>query len=118
MGTISRLLTRVSEALALERRDLNAAVGTLTVRHGKADPARTVGMDPAAFALVERWLDARRQQGLGRPSPVFCNSPAALGKPATSARCCPGSRAKRASPSASTPTACGTPATPSSSART
>lgn len=63
---------RVSEALALERRDLNPAAGTLTVRHGKGDRARTVGMDPAAFALVERWLDVRRQRGLSRPSVVFC----------------------------------------------
>jgi len=63
---------RVSEALALERRDLNPSAGTLTVRHGKGDRARTVGMDPAAFALVDRWLDARRQRGLSRPSVVFC----------------------------------------------
>jgi len=63
---------RVSEALALERRDLNAVAGTITVRHGKGDRARTVGMDPAAFALVERWLDVRRSRGLGRTSLVFC----------------------------------------------
>jgi len=63
---------RVSEALALERRDLNALAATISVRHGKGDRARTVGMDPAAFALVDRWLDARRQHGLSRPSVVFC----------------------------------------------
>lgn len=63
---------RVSEALALERRDLNPAAGTITVRHGKGDRARAVGMDPAAFALIERWLDVRRQCGLSRLSVVFC----------------------------------------------
>lgn len=63
---------RISEALALERRDLNAAACTLTVRHGKGDRHRAIGMDPAAFGLVARWLDERRRLGLGRPSVVFC----------------------------------------------
>ncbi len=36
----------------------------MTVLHGKGDQRRTVGMDPAAFALLERWLDKRRALGL------------------------------------------------------
>lgn len=63
---------RISEALALERRDLNSAACTLTVRHGKGDRHRTIGMDPAAFGLVARWLDERKRIGLSRPSVVFC----------------------------------------------
>jgi site-specific recombinase XerD len=63
---------RISEALALERRDLHAAACTLTVRHGKGNRHHTIGMDPAAFGLVARWLDERRRLGLHRPSVVFC----------------------------------------------
>jgi site-specific recombinase XerD len=63
---------RISEALTLERRDLLAAACTLTVRHGKGNRHRTIGMDPAAFGLVARWLDERRRLGLHRPGVVFC----------------------------------------------
>ena len=64
---------RISEALALHAKDVDQAVGTVTVLHGKGDQRRTVGMDPAAFALLERWLDKRRALGLfsGR-RPIFC----------------------------------------------
>lgn len=63
---------RISEALALERRDLNSAACTLTVRQGKGDRHRTIGMDPADFGLVARWLDERKRIGLSRPSVAFC----------------------------------------------
>ena len=62
---------RISEALALLPKDVDVA-GTLTVLHGKGDRRRTVGMDPAAFALLERWLDRRRAIGLSGRRPVFC----------------------------------------------
>ena len=54
---------RISEALALHAKDVDQAAGTVTVLHGKGDQRRTVGMDPAAFALLERWLDKRRALG-------------------------------------------------------
>lgn len=57
---------------APERRDINPKTGTLTVRHGKGDRHRQVGMDPEGFALLERWLDERRRRGLGRVATVFC----------------------------------------------
>jgi len=63
---------RISEALALYAKDVDQAVGTVTVLHGKGDQRRTVGMDPAAFALLERWLDKRRALGLSARRPVFC----------------------------------------------
>ena len=63
---------RISEALALHAKDVDQAVGTVTVLHGKGDQRRTVGMDPAAFALLERWLDKRRALGLSARRPVFC----------------------------------------------
>ena len=78
---------RISEALALERRDINANTGSVTVRHGKGDRHRQVGMDLEAFALLERWLDERRQRGLRRVTVVFCtlkgsSGPAELRPPA------------------------------------
>ncbi len=63
---------RISEALALLTKDVDVAQGTLTVLHGKGDRRRTVGMDPAAFALLERWMDRRRQLRLSGRRPVFC----------------------------------------------
>ena len=63
---------RISEALALLPKDIDSAQGTLTVLHGKGDRRRTVGMDPAAFALLERWMDRRRALGLSGRRPVFC----------------------------------------------
>jgi site-specific recombinase XerD len=57
---------RVSEALALEPKDVDAARGTIAVLHGKGDRRRTVGLDPEAVALIERWLDHRRKLGLSR----------------------------------------------------
>lgn len=44
----------------------------MVVLHGKGDRRRTVGMDPAAFALLERWMDKRRQLALPVRGPVFC----------------------------------------------
>jgi site-specific recombinase XerD len=63
---------RISEALALRAKDVEEAAGTVTVLHGKGDQRRTVGMDPAAFALLERWLDKRRALGLSARRPIFC----------------------------------------------
>jgi site-specific recombinase XerD len=63
---------RISEALALELRDLDLQAGTLRVRHGKGDKPRTVGVDEQATALLARWLDRRRALGRGARAPVFC----------------------------------------------
>ena len=63
---------RIGEALALKPKDLDGEAGTVRVLHGKGDRSRTVGLDPSAFALVERWLDVRRHLGIGARKPVFC----------------------------------------------
>ncbi len=63
---------RISEALALMPKDAEASAGTITVLHGKGDRRRTIGLDAGAFALLERWLDARRRLGLGGRQPLFC----------------------------------------------
>jgi site-specific recombinase XerD len=63
---------RISEALALELRDVDLQAGTLRVRHGKGDKSRTVGVDEQTAALLARWLDRRRGLSPGARAPVFC----------------------------------------------
>ena len=60
---------RVSEALALEERDLDATAGSITVRVGKGGKRRIVGMDPWAWNQLEPWLEERLDYPRG---PVFC----------------------------------------------
>jgi len=63
---------RLSEALALHPKDVNPGLGTVRVLHGKGDRRRTVGLDPGAMAMVERWMEQRRDLGVGRRAPLFC----------------------------------------------
>jgi site-specific recombinase XerD len=63
---------RISEALALKPKDLDAKAGTVRVLHGKGDKARTVGLDVLAFEAVARWVDVRRNLGINNHAPVFC----------------------------------------------
>ncbi len=63
---------RISEALALHLKDLDPAAGSVRVLRGKGNKARVVGLDPPAFAVVERWLDARKRRGIPSRAPVFC----------------------------------------------
>ncbi len=63
---------RCAEALGLELRDVDAAAGTLLLRHGKGNRRRVVGLDPPAFAVLEQWLDARSKLGVPRGAKVFC----------------------------------------------
>ena len=63
---------RVEEALALAPKDLDPQRGTVTVLHGKGNRRRTLGMDPQAMAVVERWLERRRRLEIGWRSPLFC----------------------------------------------
>ncbi len=63
---------RLSEALALKPKDIDADAGTVTVLHGKGDKRRVVGLDPGSMAVLLRWDDRRRQHGLTGRSPLFC----------------------------------------------
>ena len=41
--------------------------------HGKGDRARVTGIDPHSFAAIDRWVDKRKELGLGRRSCLFCS---------------------------------------------
>lgn len=60
---------RISEAVALEERDLRAHNGELVVRHGKGDKRRIAGMDPWGWQQVMPWVQERMAYP---PGPVFC----------------------------------------------
>jgi len=63
---------RVSEALALQPKDVDLAAGTLRVLHGKGDRARTVGIDPGAAEIVREWSESRSRLPVGARSPLVC----------------------------------------------
>jgi site-specific recombinase XerD len=63
---------RISEALALMQKDLDAKAGTVRVLHGKGDKSRVVGLDAGAWAIVQLWLDRRAAAGISSRAPVFC----------------------------------------------
>jgi site-specific recombinase XerD len=63
---------RVSEALALTPKDLDAKAGTVRILHGKGDRSRVVGLDAGAWAILELWLQRRRSEGLTGRQTVFC----------------------------------------------
>ena len=63
---------RVGEALSLYPKDLDSRRGTVRVLHGKGDKARAVGFDPEALAVVERWLDVRKDLRISSRRPLFC----------------------------------------------
>ncbi len=63
---------RIAEGLALYPKDVDRQAGTVRVLRGKGNRARTIGLDPEAFALLERWLDTRARRGLNSRYPLFC----------------------------------------------
>ena len=89
---------RISEALALMPSDLNAKEGSIFVGNGKSKPrnkkemeadapkkirSRTIGMDQAAFDVVQKWLEIRKTKcGINGTAPIFCTLD---GKPLKSA---------------------------------
>ena len=50
--------------------DLKA--GTIRILAGKGKKARVVGLGPAAMAIVQRWLDTRKANGINGRAPLFC----------------------------------------------
>jgi integrase len=60
---------RISEALALEERDLNRTDLAITVRRGKGGKRRICAMDRWAWGEISPWLDARQEIAFGA---IFC----------------------------------------------
>ncbi len=63
---------RAAEGLALEGRDIDTQARTVTVRHGKGNKRRVVGLDPETEAHLRVWLDIRAELGVARGRKVFC----------------------------------------------
>ena len=69
---------RISEALGLYTKDIDAAAGTVTILRGKGRKGvgkrRQVAVDAYAVAMLERWMAVRAELGLQAPgrTPVFC----------------------------------------------
>ncbi len=70
IATLYRAGLRCQEALDLRLRDVDRDAGTIRIRKGKGGKARTVGIDPSAVAVIERWVDVRRGLGLNG-GPLF-----------------------------------------------
>jgi site-specific recombinase XerD len=60
---------RIQEALSLTETDLDKRRGSISVRHGKNDRRREVGMDAWAWSAIEPWLADRDELPVG---PLFC----------------------------------------------
>ncbi len=67
IATLWRAGLRISEALALEPRDVDD--GVLRVRRGKGSKCRVVALDPEAVAVLTAWLE--RKSLLGVEGPIF-----------------------------------------------
>ena len=62
---------RISEALALEMKDINWEKGRLQILHGKGDKRRLAGIDPGGLKYLEEWRDRRAELGFTRGA-FFC----------------------------------------------
>ncbi len=62
---------RLSEALALEPRDVDLKGGEINVRRGKGGKQRLAGLNSEAQAHLTRWMDTRRKLGINGRQPVF-----------------------------------------------
>ena len=96
---------RISEALALLPKDLDAQASTIRVLHGKGDHDRVVGLDAGAWAILQLWLDRRAAIGISGRAPVFCTLAGRPVKPAYVRTLFPRLGARPASTSGSMPTA-------------
>lgn len=63
---------RINEALSLYPKDLELEKGSIRVLNGKGGRSRTIGIDPGAAGIVQRWLDKRLTLGVNGRQSVFC----------------------------------------------
>ncbi len=62
---------RIGEALALKPKDLDTKQGTVRVLRDKGSKYRVVGLDPQAWAVVQRWIDTRAKLGINGRRRLF-----------------------------------------------
>jgi site-specific recombinase XerD len=72
IAVLYRAGLRISEALDLWPKDIDLESGSIRVLHGKGGRARTVGIDPAAGTVVDRWLQVRAELDLDGRHPALC----------------------------------------------
>jgi integrase/recombinase XerD len=72
IAVLYRAGLRISEALTLLPKDLDAQASTIRVLHGKGDHDRVVGLDAGAWAILQNWLDRRAAAGINGHARVFC----------------------------------------------
>jgi integrase len=63
---------RISEALALQEKDVDLVEGRLVVQRGKGGKRRVVGLDQGTIDALEEWLAHRAKVALLLGAPVFC----------------------------------------------
>jgi site-specific recombinase XerD len=63
---------RVSEALSMLPKDIDAKSGTIRVLRGKNKTSRLVGLDAGALAVLECWLERRARLAINKRGPLFC----------------------------------------------
>ena len=63
---------RINEALDLFPKDIDHEAGSIRILNGKGGRARTVGIDPAAGEVVDRWLEIRSDLGVNGTHPLLC----------------------------------------------
>ncbi len=65
---------RLTESLDLLEKDLDRDNGIVRILHGKGDRSRVVGMDEAAWIIMDKWVTRRRSQWNPDPDvPLFCS---------------------------------------------
>lgn len=63
---------RISEALSIHPKDLDAKNCCVRVLRGKGKKDRVAGLDPETFAFIDRWLEVRKKQGITNRARLFC----------------------------------------------
>jgi site-specific recombinase XerD len=63
---------RIGEALALRPKDLDPSRGTVRVLNGKGGKSRVVGLDAEAWAVLQRWMEKRKDLGIHGHRVLFC----------------------------------------------
>lgn len=72
IAALHRTGLRIGEALALRLANVDLEACSIRVLHRKVTAPARSGSTPGAVALLERWLEQRRQLGLGRAATIFC----------------------------------------------